>query len=214
MITQLSSICIYCLCCFCIFTAGGDNDYVDAILKQRKKKDKEFRNPQISPLSDEERKSFKGLRYFPVDTIYRLKAQLTILEHQEPVHFPTTKEGSSNTFIKYAEVSFYLKEKDYKLMAYQRIGFLGPPKSKKILFLPFFDESNGEQTYGGGRFLAPEMVTEDSILLDFNLAYNPYCVFSENYVCPLVPKENKLTVKVEAGEKMYYLQSEIHSERP
>ncbi len=68
-------------------------------------------------------------------------------------------------------------------------------------FLPFADALAGSETYGAGRYLEPEELPDGRLLVDFNLAYNPYCAYNENYSCPLTPPENRLKVPIRAGEK-------------
>ena len=77
------------------------------------------------------------------------------------------------------------------------------------LFLPFKDLSNGNQTYGGGRYLdfrqgdIHEKAGESWLILDFNKCYNPYCAFSDGYNCPVPPQENHLPMAVDAGERQF-----------
>jgi hypothetical protein len=72
------------------------------------------------------------------------------------------------------------------------------------LFIPFADETSANQTYGAGRYLEADKPNGNIVALDFNLAYNPYCAYSEEYSCPFPPPENLLSVAIEAGEKKYY----------
>jgi uncharacterized protein (DUF1684 family) len=76
-------------------------------------------------------------------------------------------------------------------------------RNPTVLFLPFFDETSSVSTYGGGRYLDPEYAGGNEIVLDFNLAYNPYCAYVEGYTCPLPPPENRIDAEVNAGEKNY-----------
>ena len=69
--------------------------------------------------------------------------------------------------------------------------------------MAFWDQTSGAETYGGGRYIDLFQQREHEITIDFNLAYNPYCVYDYSYSCPLPPAENRLTVPVRAGEKMY-----------
>ena len=76
---------------------------------------------------------------------------------------------------------------------------------KDYLFIPFMDHTNGETTYGGGRYFDVMIgdIMDDKLVLDFNICYNPYCAFSDGYNCPVPPKENHLEVAIKAGEKMF-----------
>ena len=71
------------------------------------------------------------------------------------------------------------------------------------LFLPFLDDTNGEESYGGGRYIDLRIPKNDELVIDFNKAYNPYCAYNEKYSCPIVPRENYLALKVEAGVKVF-----------
>ena len=77
------------------------------------------------------------------------------------------------------------------------------PAYKNYIFLPFTDDSNGFETYGGGRYLDIDKPEDGvrKIVLDFNIAYNPYCAYSDAYSCPIPPRENNLSVKILAGAK-------------
>ena len=72
-------------------------------------------------------------------------------------------------------------------------------KLDNTLFLPFLDLTNGENTYAGGRYLDLIIPDNDSLIIDFNKAYNPYCAYNPKYSCPIVPSTNFIHVKVEAG---------------
>jgi uncharacterized protein (DUF1684 family) len=71
-------------------------------------------------------------------------------------------------------------------------------------FLPFVDSLAGTETYPAGRYLDPEPLTGNRFLVDFNLAYNPYCAYNEAWSCPLTPFENRLKVPIRAGEKLFH----------
>ena len=74
--------------------------------------------------------------------------------------------------------------------------------------LPLRDATSGKETYGAARYLDIEQRPTDEYVIDFNLAYNPYCAYSEDYVCPFPPRENWLSVPIRAGEKNFPLQHE------
>jgi uncharacterized protein (DUF1684 family) len=73
-------------------------------------------------------------------------------------------------------------------------------------FLPFADSLAGQETYGAGRYLEPELLSNGQLLVDFNLAYNPYCAYNAKWSCPITPAENRLKVPIRAGEKVF----EVH----
>ena len=99
--------------------------------------------------------------------------------------------------MKYGYFEFRINDKTYKLASYLI------PEHQESLFLPFLDETNGNGTYEAGRYLDIEFRKDNNYYIDFNLAYSPYCAYNKKYSCPLVPKENFLKTKIEAGEKLH-----------
>ena len=89
--------------------------------------------------------------------------------------------------------------KEYKLNVYQSIDLLKDRKYRNYLFIPFRDATSGKETYGGGRYIELTIPRADTIMINFNLAYHPYCAYTEGYNCPIPPRENYLPVKIEAG---------------
>ena len=94
---------------------------------------------------------------------------------------------------------FTLNGTDEQLTVFQNIDLSRLEDYRNYLFVPFTDLTNGEQTYGGGRYLDLEGPLGDTVELDFNRAYNPYCAYGGRYSCPIPPQENHLEVSVEAG---------------
>jgi uncharacterized protein (DUF1684 family) len=79
------------------------------------------------------------------------------------------------------------------------------PQFKDYLFLPFKDDTNGVETYGGGRYMDVRISTvkDGKIILNFNKAYNPYCAYNEGFNCPIPPQENHLNIAIRAGERNF-----------
>jgi len=71
-------------------------------------------------------------------------------------------------------------------------------------FLPFVDSLNGGETYPAGRYLEPEELPGNRFLVDFNIAYNPYCAYNDAWSCPITPAENRLSIPIRAGEKIFH----------
>jgi len=168
----------------------------------RKQKDATYKIPEKTMLTPKLLKGFKGLKYFPVDYSYKVKAQLTKLETHPNIVIKTST-GKSYIYVIYGTLSFNIKGKPYKLNVYQDARLVGSPITRNALFLPFTDATSGKETYAGGRYLVLDIPNGDTLTLDFNLAYNPYCVYNPNHSCPIPPKENNLAVKILTGEKMY-----------
>ncbi|MDX1314695.1 MAG: DUF1684 domain-containing protein [Eudoraea sp.] len=160
----------------------------------------EFRNPEISPLPDRYRKDFIGLEFFEPDTNYRVWARMEFTPEAMPFMMPTNTDRQSEERV-FAVAHFELQGKPYSLEIYQTQDLLDDPEYEDYLFLPFLDSTNGEETYAGGRYIDLRIPEGDSILIDFNKAYNPYCVYNKKFSCPIVPKVNMLDIPVRAGVK-------------
>lgn len=175
------------------------SDWESEVRQYRADKDEYFgRNPQ-SPLPPDQRETFDGLRYYPPDPTYRVEATLSEHDERETITVATTTEGERE-YIDWGEFRFELDGEPCTLHAYRRDPDEGG------FWLPFRDATSGDETYGAGRYLdidAADRTEDGEWVLDFNLAYNPFCVYSPAYECPLVPGENWLDVPVKAGEKNY-----------
>lgn len=180
----------------------GPNEYFTEIEQHRDSINKLFRNVETSPLSDNERKVFKNLDFFPADSAYRVKAKFVRTANEKSFLMPTTTNRKA-VYTKYGELHFSLFNKDQKLNVYQNTEIILTEGYEDYLFLPFTDLTNGEQTYGGGRYIDMRIPVNDFVTLDFNKAYNPYCTYNEKYSCPIVPGENDLDVEIMAGVKNY-----------
>ncbi|WP_335965546.1 DUF1684 domain-containing protein [Galbibacter sp. PAP.153] len=175
---------------------------VSGIKKFQKELNEEYANPEESPLTQEDRESFNGLDFFPIDTTYHVVARFERTPDQEPFLMPTTTSRTSEEVL-YGIVHFTLHQKEFKLNVYQSTQLRETQEYKDYLFLPFSDKTNGEETYGGGRYMDLRIPEGNTIVLDFNKAYNPYCAYNKKYSCPIVPKENTLNYAVRAGVKKF-----------
>jgi uncharacterized protein (DUF1684 family) len=159
----------------------------------RAAKDDYFLNGHDSPLTHEDRHSFEGLAYYPpkADLIFDLAIEPG---DGSEVRFPTS-DDRIKVYKKAGYVSFEVGGERARLTLYST----GHPG----YFVPFRDKTSGDTTYGAGRYLDVESNEDGSVTIDFNYAYNPSCVYSDGYSCPIPPMENWLQVPIEAGEKMY-----------
>jgi uncharacterized protein (DUF1684 family) len=157
----------------------------------REMKDAFFRTRQ-SPLTPEQRKTFTGLRYFPENPALSFSVPLTRLPGTDKVQMQTST-GHVATYIRFGTLRFSVNGQPQTLTLFKS-------EDHDALFLPFTDATSGAETYGAGRYLDPTLEPDGTIVLDFNLAYNPYCAYNDNWTCPIPPAENCLTVRVEAGE--------------
>ncbi len=156
----------------------------------------------------------EGLAFFQPVKEARIEATFVLTPEAEPFELPTYS-GITKTYRKFGVATFLWKSDTTTLALYESIRLMGNPMYKDYLFLPFKDETNSISTYGGGRYLNMSKAdTEDgSILIDFNLCYNPWCAYSDGFNCPIPPLENHLPFAVEAGEKSYqgtYKKAEDH----
>ncbi len=170
----------------------------------RRRKDHMLATDPESPIPPAERVGFRGMNYFPVDPKYMLRVRLQPEASPVRVRMVTSK-GSEQDFLRVGTFDFSLEGKQLRLYAYRSASPLGHEHNVQgePLFVPFRDVTSGKETYGAGRYLDLEPSPSNEYVLDFNLAYNPYCAYSEDYVCPFPPRENTLPVAIRAGEKVY-----------
>lgn len=144
------------------------------------------------------------LEYFFPNQNYLVQADVEVLFGEKPFRMPTY-DGTSNEYKRYALLHFEILGEKHTLTAYQSVALFQNPQYKDYLFLPFLDQTNGSETYAGGRYieLDASTVMNGKITIDFNKAYNPYCAYSFGYRCPQPPVENTLVTQILAGEKTY-----------
>jgi uncharacterized protein (DUF1684 family) len=208
--STLSKLCILTGCAAFIFCSvprsipeksGSSDPKIIAVEEHRIKTHSEFLSEK-SPLPKEEKKKFKGLNYYPIDLNYIVTGKL--VRTATPVLFKMkTTTTRLPDYMKYADVSFTLNGKEFSLEVYQSPDLMKKPGYADYLFVPFTDETNGDETYEVGRYLELRIPEGDTIELDFNKCYNPYCSYSGNYSCPIPPAANHLATAVKAGEKKY-----------
>jgi uncharacterized protein (DUF1684 family) len=149
----------------------------------RASKDDFFASHPQSPLTPEQRREFRGLHYFDENPDLKLEVKLEKFPEQTQI------------YTRYGKFGFSVDGQDAELTLYA---------SEHGFFLPFVDSLAGEETYPAGRYLEPDPLPGDRFLVDFNMAYNPYCAYNEMWSCPLTPPENRLKVPIRAGEKIFH----------
>jgi len=179
-----------------------DDAYIESMEIYRTKIDKEFADPESSPLTEEGLAHFSGLEFFPADPDYFVKARFVPNPDPEAFEMETTTERRP-VYVKYGEAHFRLNGEDIVLEIYQSDKAKQMEEFREYLFLPFKDLTNGEETYGGGRYIDLKIPEGDEIMIDFNKAYNPYCAYNHRYSCPVPPKANHLNIRIPAGVKAY-----------
>jgi len=173
------------------------DNYVHKIEDFRKHKDHYFGSHQDSPIPSEQREKFKGLEYFPVDPQFHVLAKMTELEKKEKLEMQAS-DGAKIEYIRWVKFTFKIGDNEVVLN-----GYKSDPHDDHI-FVPFRDATSGKETYGAGRYLEVEHHEHNTgeWILDFNMAYNPYCSYSPHFSCPLTPPENWLDIPIRAGEKV------------
>jgi uncharacterized protein (DUF1684 family) len=174
-------------------------DYGDAVRAYRADKDNYLRTNGASPIPAEQRADFPGLPYFDIDERLRFEG-LRLLPYagSEPARFQIpTSDGLLRDAERAGFLDFELDGTSHRLTAYTFEG--GEPES---VFVPFLDQTSGTETYGAGRYLDIDREHDGTYALDFNLAYHPSCVYDPKYSCPLTPAENRLPLRIEAGERL------------
>ena len=159
----------------------------------RAQKDGFFKTHPQSPLTPEQQQTFQGLRYFPENPELRLVAPIEPFADQQTIVMQTST-GDVREYTRYGRLPFQVEGQEAALTVYA---------DGEAYFLPFADALAGEETYGAGRYLEPEPLGDGRFLVDFNLAYNPYCAYNDDWSCPITPRENRLAIPIRAGEKIY-----------
>jgi uncharacterized protein (DUF1684 family) len=170
--------------------------------KFQKELNAEYKDATTSPLKKKDLKKFKSLDFFKFDSTYVVKAKLKRTPDSEWFNMKTTTDRVSKERV-FAIITFQLNEKTYQLNVYQGKDLMSTEDYRDYLFLPFLDDTNGTTTYGGGRYIDLSIPESDTLTIDFNTAYNPYCAYNDKYSCPIVPRENYLATEVKAGVKAY-----------
>ena len=169
-----------------------------ALARFRQDKDEFFRTSHESPLPHGDRSGFSGLKYYDPEPGLRFEVKLVRYPNPDGVMM-TTSKGTRQLFNRVGHFDFIVDRNPVRLEAYQSAERADPG-----LFIPFRDATSGKESYGAARYLDLEVEHDDEYAVDFNYAYNPYCAYSEDYICPLPPQENWLKVPVRAGEKKYH----------
>jgi hypothetical protein len=159
----------------------------------RAEKDQFFKTHPQSPLTAAQKRDFKGLSYFPENPTLRLEVEVEVFPKRDVIEMQTST-GDTQAYQRFGRFTFRVEGQAAALTIYA---------SADGYFLPFVDSLVGHETYPAGRYLEPEPLGGNKFLVDFNLAYNPYCAYNQNYSCPLTPLANRIKVPIRAGEKLF-----------
>ena len=166
---------------------------MEDLIAFRAEKDTFFGTHPQSPLTRDQKRDFRGLKYFEENPALRLEVKAEEFPLQEEITMQTST-GDVQKYNRFGRFRFVVEGVESELTIYQ---------SENGFFLPFVDSLAGRETYPAGRYLEPEPLPDGRFLVDFNLAYNPYCAYNEMWSCPITPPENRLKAAVTAGEKLF-----------
>lgn len=178
--------------------AQPESVIVKEIVEFQQNLDEQYKNPETSILLPADLKAFDGLEFYPINLDFRIEARLVKTPNETPFQMPTTTERLP-WYVKYGELHFTIYNTDFILDLFQNVN----PKIgyEDYLFLPFTDLTSGDGSYGGGRYIDLMATENQTIILDFNQSYNPYCTYNPMYSCPIPPEQNDLKLRIESGIK-------------
>ena len=162
----------------------------------RHEKDRFMKSHPQSPLTAQQKRDFSGLKYYPENPALRFEVAVTP-DPEKPSVVMATSTGDEQHYVREGFFRFTVDGREQTLYVYRAEG-------GGDYFLPFVDQTSGNETYGAGRYLEVEPLPDGKLEIDFNLAYNPYCAYNENWSCPIPPRENRITARIEAGEKAFH----------
>jgi uncharacterized protein len=181
-----------------------EEDYPAKIAAIRAAKDESFKSDPDSPVPADKKASLLPLAYFPIDESYAVPASLEPAADRTRIQVPTSM-GKIRDIERIGTLKFSLKGQSLRLTAFHDLE----SREVRRLFVPFTDLTSGTETYQAGRYMELDPTPTGIYVVDFNVAYNPYCYYSSEYDCPFPPKENRLQVPIRAGEKMQKADSSI-----
>ena len=194
----------YCFLFLLVSVYGFSQEYNEvAVQTFQSEMNTHYGDSVKSPLPKADLKDFHGLDFYAPNSKYFVVAKFTRTKKEKPFAMKTST-ARLPMYIKYGEVTFTLDGKEHKLNLYQNAERTKKKEFEADLFLPFSDLTSGNETYIGGRYLDVKVPKGDTMAIDFNQAYNPYCAYNHIYSCPIVPLENDLSVEIKAGVKKYH----------
>ena len=174
-----------------------------SVEKFQKELNAEYADAKTSPLLPEDLKEFKSLDFYPANDHFFVVAQFIRSENEQPFEMKTTT-ARKPVYLKYGEAHFSIDGQSFKLNIYKNIELSKKEQYKDYLFLPFSDLTCGNESYIGGKYIDMKIPQGDTIVIDFNTSYNPYCAYNPKYSCPKVPLENDLKIEIRAGVKKFH----------
>ena len=174
-----------------------------AVEKFQEELNTEYADAKTSPLLPEDLKSFQTLDFYPPNEQFFVVAKFIRTENEQPFEMKTTT-ARKPVYVKYGEAHFSINGESFQLNIYKNIELSKKKEYKDYLFLPFSDLTCGNESYIGGKYIDMKIPQGDTIAIDFNTSYNPYCAYNPKYSCPKVPLENDLKIAIRAGVKKFH----------
>ncbi|WP_088323786.1 DUF1684 domain-containing protein [Polaribacter tangerinus] len=165
----------------------------------------QFKDASVSPLKKKDLKNFKGLDFFPVDSSFITIAKFSKIENAPTFLLPTSTD-IKKPYKEFGKLTFTLQGKQFQLTVYQGLETIKIEKYKNELYLPFTDLTTGNESYVAGRYMdlqTTDIRENNTVELNFNNTYNPYCAYNDNFSCPITPRNNHLDIAVTAGIKTF-----------
>jgi uncharacterized protein (DUF1684 family) len=185
------------------FSFGQEKFNASAVAKFQTELNAAYADVKKSPLTAQDLEEFKTLDFYPVNETFYVVAKLVRSKKEKPFEM-STSTNRKPLYVKYGELSFTIDGRDFKLNAYKNMELSKNKEYKDYLFLPFSDLTSGNESYIGGKYIDLRIPKGDTIVIDFNTAYNPYCAYNSKYSCPKVPLENDLNIEIKAGVKKFH----------
>jgi pimeloyl-ACP methyl ester carboxylesterase len=179
----------------------AQDSYVLSVNAFREARNKEFLTSETTPYCDPKAftnfiKKIKGLRWYDISTDYKITAKLKLTPNETFFDNPTFGSKEPTRSRKYGVLTFTWQGQEYSLNVYEI------ERVKNYIYVPFYDLTNNDDTYRGGRYVNIAKPVNGSVTIDFNMSYNPDCAYDECNICPVPPSENRLPFRVESGEKL------------
>ena len=178
-------------------SAQADPLWADSLAAYWGRINADYRDPDHSPLLPKDRAHFTELERFAPDARFLVRATFKS-RPGKPFGMKTTTDRLPQ-YEAVGRLVFKVAGKKQRLTVFRNIDLARKPGYEDYLFVPFTDLTNGEETYGGGRYIDLRAPLGKVVELDFNQAYNPYCAYGGKYSCPIPPLDNHLEVRIEAG---------------
>lgn len=190
---------LFAVCILLSYLVNAQNSYEAASIFQDNL-NADYADSLHSPLSTKDRLAFEGLPFYPIDTNLIITANIELLTGEDIIEMETTSDRLP-LYRPFYQATFKIDSIDCSLTIFQSEDLKTTAGYEDYLFLPFTDFTNGDGSYGGGRYIDLKITDSDSIVIDFNRAYNPYCAYNKKYSCPIPPRQNDINYPIKAGVK-------------